>query len=73
MPQTRKPKVNPKTGKPYDLTDKEMKAESLRDIERMRRRPQLATQFLKDLGLLTPTGKLSRKYGGWAAKVVSRA
>ena len=31
-----------------------MKAESLRDIERMRRRPQLATQFLKDLGLLTP-------------------
>lgn len=42
--------------------------ESAKDLEAFRRKvnksPETASAFLKDVGILTPTGRLSRRYGG---------
>ena len=42
--------------------------ESAKDMEAFRRKisksPAAASTFLKDVGILTPTGRLSRRFGG---------
>lgn len=60
----RRAPVNPRTGKPWSLADKEIRTELSDELKQMRGKPALAEQFLKDLGVLTPTGKLSKRYGG---------
>lgn len=56
--------TNPRTGQPWRLTDAEVKAETNAELAKMKQDRKLAGQFLKDVGLLTATGKVSRRFGG---------
>lgn len=56
--------VNPKTGRGWTLADPEIKAQTSAELAAMRADPSKAKAFLHDIGLLTATGKLARKYGG---------
>lgn len=56
--------VNPRTGRPWRLSDSEVKAELAAEIQAMRENPDLAKEFLRDVGILTKGGRLSRRFGG---------
>jgi hypothetical protein len=56
--------INPKTGRPWTLADPDVKRELAAELEAMRRNPEKARQFLKDIGIHTATGRLAKRYGG---------
>ena len=56
--------INPRTGRPWTLADAEVSRELDAELEAMKKQPELARQFLQELGLITKTGRLTRRYGG---------
>ena len=70
MPVQRKPAapsrgfVNPATGKPWRLSDPEIKAEIKAELQAMKGNRDQARQALQAIGILTPTGRLAKAYGG---------
>lgn len=56
--------INPRTGRPWRLTDPEIKAELDAELKKWTKTPELARQYLIKHGFLTKTGKLPKKYGG---------
>ena len=56
--------INPKTGRRWTLADPQVKAELDSEIEAMKKDPSKALSFLREVGILTPSNKLSSKYGG---------
>lgn len=57
-------RINPKTGRPLSLADEEVKRELKAELAQMKRQPALAEQLLKEMGILTPRGRLTKRYGG---------
>jgi hypothetical protein len=56
--------LNPATGKPWRLSDKQVKQELSAELDQIRQNPLMAVEFLQDVGILTDGGRLSRRYGG---------
>lgn len=56
--------INPSTGQLWRLSDPEIKIELKAELAAMKADPQKALQLLQDMGLLTATGRLPRRYGG---------
>jgi hypothetical protein len=67
MPETKlrkllkeSPVINPRTGRMWLLTDDEVQP----GIDALQADPQKAVEFLKKHKLLTPSGRVPKKYGG---------
>ena len=54
--------LNPTTGRPWTLADAQVKTEVGAELASMN--SGLAVARLRSLGILTPTGRLPKKYGG---------
>jgi len=55
-------RINPKTGRAWTLADPEIKTQLRQESKAMS--PAKAREFLEDVGVITATGKIARRYGG---------
>jgi hypothetical protein len=56
--------INPKTGRVWTLADAELKTGVDATQKRLLKDRDSALRYLRDAGFITPTGRLSKKYGG---------
>ena len=64
VPPQERDGINPKTGRRWSLADPQVKPELVAELKAMKENQTLAVEFLQDVGILTPSGRLSSKYGG---------